>query len=136
MGQVGGGVKVRVPGEGSRSGEGSRFGGQGWVKAVVKVGGQGRGVMVRVMISGHKVGGSRSGVKVRGHGQGSGQGEGVKVWRILVRWSAGKIGDKQSVLSRTHDRIEFHSIPFHSNPFHSIPCFTQCPKDLSNQTPL
>ena len=29
-------------------------------------------------------------------------------------------------LSRTHDRIEFHSIPFHSipiqsNPFHSIP---------------
>ena len=29
-------------------------------------------------------------------------------------------------LSRTDDRMEFHSNPIQSIPFHSIPCFTQC----------
>ena len=102
------GVKVDGQGQGKghgvKSGEGSRLGvqvrGQG---LGVKVWGsrsgsrfwdQGRGVKVRVMIGGHKVG-----VNVRGQGQGSGQGqgEGVKVWQIGVRWSVGEVGDKQSV---------------------------------------
>ena len=43
---------------------------------------------------------TRSGVNVSGQGQGScqGQGKGVKVWQIRVRWSVeGEVGDKQSV---------------------------------------
>ena len=69
-GQVGGGVKF-----GSRSGDQ----GQGGVKVVVKVRGQGRGVKVRVMIGGHKVGGqgrwSRSGYRSWGQ-----VGEGSRLW--------------------------------------------------------
>ena len=83
----------------------------------VKVRGQGRGVKVRGV------------VKVMGRGSMSG-GLGSD-----GRW--GRLKINSLFLSRTHDRIEFHSIPFHSNPFHSIPfhsnpfhsipCFTQCP---------
>ena len=69
-----------------------------------------------------------SGVKVRG------QGRGVKVRGVVMvmgrgsmsgglgsdgRW--GRLKINSLFLSRTHDRIEFHSIPFHSIPFHSIP---------------
>ena len=50
-GQVGEGSRLGGPGRGSRSGEGSRFG----FKVGVNVRGQGRAVMVRVMIGGHKV---------------------------------------------------------------------------------
>ena len=35
------------------------------------------------------------------------------------RW--GRLKINSLFLSRTHDRIEFHSIPFHSIPIHSIP---------------
>ena len=47
----------------------------------------------------------------------------------MVQW--GRLEINSLFLSRTHDRIAFHSIPFHSipilsipfhsNPFHSIP---------------
>ena len=30
-------------------------------------------------------------------GSDQGQGEGVNIWRIWVRWSVGEVGDKQSV---------------------------------------
>ena len=33
----------------------------------------------------------------------------------------GRLEINSLFLSRTHDRIEFHSIPFHSNPFQSNP---------------
>ena len=74
--------------------------------------GQGRVVKVGMSSLGLKVGGQvRGRVKeVKGRGQGA------------VGFIGGEVGDKKRMfLSRTHDRI-----PFHSNPIHSIPCFTQC----------
>ena len=64
--------------------------------------------------------GAKVWVNVRGQGQGSGQGhgEGVNAWLGSDgRW--GRLEMNILFLSRTDDRIEFHSIPFHSNPFHS-----------------
>ena len=117
---IGHGVKSgRGQGLGSRSGVKVWGGVKVGVKVVVKVRGQGRGVKVRVMFSGHKVW-----CQGRGKGQRSGQGHGevVSVWRIVVRWSmGGRLEINSLFLSRTHDRIEFHSIPFHSIPIHSIP---------------
>ena len=138
------------PGQGSRSGEGSRFGRSRF--GGLRFGGQGRGrgrgvkvkgqvwVKVMVIIGGHKVGGqcqgSRSGEwsMSGGGGQGLG-GQGLSDWGQMV--GGGRLEIKSLFLSRTHDRIEFHSIPFLSNPFHfipfqsipfhCIPCFTQCP---------
>ena len=72
---------------GSRSREGSSFG----VKVVVKVGGQGRGVKVRVMIGGHKVGGQGQEIS---HGVKSGEGSrlgsrsGIKVWGGVKVWES------------------------------------------------
>ena len=65
------------------------------VKVVVKVGGQGQGSRSWDEGQGHdwwsQGRGSRSGVNLRGQGQGSGQshGEGVNAWQIWVRWSMG-----------------------------------------------
>ena len=59
MGSSQGRGLISGPGRGSRSGEGSRFGGQ----CCGRLGGPRSGVKVRVMIGGHKVG-----VNVRGHG--------------------------------------------------------------------
>ena len=67
---------------------------------MVKVGGQGCGVKVRVVIGGHKVGvkvgGSRSGSRSGSMSGGQRVGEGVKVrgmrvkvWGVGVRWSVG-----------------------------------------------
>ena len=75
------------------------------------------------MIGGRNVWGqgrwSMSGVKVRGvvkvMGRGSmsgGLGSDGRLGRLKIN---------SLFLSRTHDRIEFHSIPFHSIPIHSIP---------------
>ena len=134
---IGHGVKSR---EGSRLGvqvggqcldRGHCLGVKVGVKVVVKVSGSRSGVKVRVMISGHKVG-STSGVKVRGQGQGSRSGVKVRgVVKVRVRGSSsgglgsdgmwGRVEINILFLSRTHDRIEFHSIPFHSIPFQSIP---------------
>ena len=99
-------------------------------KSGVKVDGQGQGK-----------GQVRGGVKVRGPGQGSrfggqgrsqcqgsrsgewsrsgGGGQGLADWGQMV--GGGRLEINSLFLSRTHDRIEFHSIPFQSIPFHSIP---------------
>ena len=122
-GQVAGGFKVGSPGLGSRSGEGSRFGVKVGVKVVVKVGGQGQG--------------SRSLGQRQGHdrwSQGRGQCEGSRSGEWTSSWGGGQFladlgqmvgGGRLEInslfLSRTHDRIEVHSIPIHSNPFHVLP---------------
>ena len=65
-----------------------------------------------------KVGGSMSGVKAgsdQGHGEGSMSGGLGSDCRL------GRLKKNSLFLSRTYDRIEFHSIPFHSIPFHTIP---------------
>ena len=82
------------------------------------------------MIGGHNVWGQGRGVKVRGVVRVMGRGSMSGGLGSDGRW--GRLKINSLFLSRTHDRIEFHSIPFHSNPFHSnpfhsIPCFTQCP---------
>ena len=131
-GQVGGRSRLGVQVGGQGLGRGQGFGVKVGVKVVVKVGGQGQGSRSWGQGQRHDWWsqglGSRSGVNVRGQGQGSGQGHGevVNTWRIGVRWSGGKLEINSLFLSRTHERIEFHSIPIHSIPFHSIPCFTQC----------
>ena len=99
----------------------------------VQVGGQGLG-------RGHGLG-VKVGVKVSGQGQGHDwwtQGQGSRSWgqgqgmvKVMGRGSMsgglgsdgrwGRLKINSLFLSRTHDRIEFHSIPFHSIPIHSIP---------------
>ena len=118
---IGHGVKsgeVWGPGRGSRSGKGSRFGGQG----------QGMGHGQRSRSCGHNVWGqgqgSRSWVKVSGVVKVMGRGSMSGGLGSDGRW--GRLKINSLFLSRTHDRIEFHSIPIHSIPIHSIPCFTQC----------
>ena len=93
----------------SRSGSSSRVkGSRSWL--VVTRSGVKVGVKVRVKVRGV--------VKVRGRGSRSGR------LGSDGRW--GRLEINSLFLSRTQDRIEFHSIPFHSIPIHSIPCFTQC----------
>ena len=93
-------------GEGSRSGV-KVYGG-------VKVRGQDHGFNVRVMIGGHKVGG-------QGQGNGQGQGRGSRSGGLGSDGRWGRLEINSLFLSRTHDRIEFHSVPIHSIPFTSIP---------------
>ena len=55
-----------------------------------------------------------------------GQGQGVKVWGVEVRWSVGFSGGRLEInrewfFQETRDRIPFHSIPFQSSPFHVLP---------------
>ena len=75
------------------------------------------------MIGGHKVWGqgrgSMSAVKVRGVVKVMGRGSMSGGLESDGRW--GRLKINSLFLSRTHDRIEFHSIPFHSIPFHSNP---------------
>ena len=145
-----GGHKVRGQGRWSRSGYRSWGQVVRGVKVGVQVGGQGLGgVKVWGQGQGQCCGqgrGPRSGVEVvgswSGHdrwSQGLGSRLGVKVRGVVKvmergsmsgglgsdgRW--GRLEINSLFLSRTHDRIEFHSIPFHSDPiqsnlFHSIP---------------
>ena len=112
-------------GHGVKSGEGSRFG--------VQVGGQGLwrgkglGVKVVAWLSGQGQGHDRwsQGLESR---SGSRSGEWSRSWgggQCLSDWGqmvgGGRLEINSLFLSRTHDRIEFHSIPFHSIPFYSIP---------------
>ena len=101
---IGYGVKSREgQGWGSRSGVnvwigvnvwGSRSGSRLWSRCR----GQGQGSRSWGHGQGHDQW-SQGWVNVRGQGQGSGQGqdEGVKLWRIGVRWYVGEVGDKHSV---------------------------------------
>ena len=113
-GQVGGGVMV-----------GFQVRGQG---LGAKVGGQGQGSRSWGQCQGHdrwsQGRGSMSGVKVRGVVKVRGRGS--RFGRLGSDGRLGRLEITSLILSRTHDRIEFHSIPFHSipiqsNPFHSIP---------------
>ena len=89
--------------------------------------------------SGVKEGMSRSGVKGKGSRSGSRSGEVLGAWgqesRGGVRsgggyggWGQGAHGfsgrrleiKKRMFLSRTHDRIPFHSIPIHCIPYNSM----------------
>ena len=64
---------------------------------------------------------TRSGVKVGVNVRGQGQGEGSRSGGLGSDGRRGRLEINSLFLSRTHDRIEFHSIPFQSIPFHFNP---------------
>ena len=100
----------------SRGRFGVQVGGQGLGRGQGQ--GQGMGHGQRSRSCGHNVWGQGRGVKVSGVVKVMGRGSMSGGLGSDGRW--GRLKINSLFLSRTHDRIEFHSIPIHSNPFHSM----------------